>query len=89
MTIGSATLARGAREETARREFWPWIAALGLAFLLGEWLFYHRSLRRLPSVRLGGGRRGPRERLAALWRRPARPRPRSALSANQREGRRL
>ncbi|MEL7674186.1 MAG: BatA and WFA domain-containing protein [Chloroflexota bacterium] len=89
VTIGSATLARGAREETARREFWPWIAALGLAFLLGEWLFYHRSLRRLPSVRLGGGRRGPRERLAALWRRPARPRPRSALSANQREGRRL
>lgn len=89
VTIGGADIPRGAREETARREFWPWIAALGLALLLGEWLLYHRSLRRLPSVRLGGGRRGLRQRLSALWKRPARARSRSALSASPREGRRL
>jgi len=57
LTIGATTVPRGAREETARREFWPWIAALGLALLLVEWLLYHRSLRRLPRVTLPGGRR--------------------------------
>lgn len=61
VTIGAVTIPRGAREETARREFWPWIAALGLALLLLEWLLYHRSLRRLPRVTLpGGGRRSLR-----------------------------
>lgn len=68
VTIGTTTIPQGAREETARREFWPWIAAIGLAILLVEWLVYHRSLRRLPRVTLPGGRRPIRERVPALRR---------------------
>jgi len=68
VTIGTTTIPQGAREETARREFWPWIAAIGLAILLVEWLVYHRSLRRLPRVTLPGGRRPIRERFPALRR---------------------
>lgn len=52
--IGTTTLSRDAREETARREFWPWIAGIGLAFLGVEWWLYHQSLRRIPRVTLAG-----------------------------------
>jgi hypothetical protein len=31
LTVGTSTISRDAREETARREFWPWVAGLGLA----------------------------------------------------------
>jgi len=72
VTIGTTTIERGAREETARREFWLWIAALALAFLLLEWIAYQRSLRRMPRVTLGGGRTPWRRRIVSLWRRPAR-----------------
>lgn len=55
--------------ETGRREWWPWIAGLGLAVLAVEWWLYHRSLRRMPRVTLAGLRQaGQREqnRLRAL-----------------------
>jgi len=58
VTIGTATVAQDAREETGRREFWPWVAGIGLAILTGEWWVYHRSLRRMPRVTLAGLRTG-------------------------------
>lgn len=58
VTIGTATVSQDAREETGRREFWPWVAGIGLAILTGEWWAYHRSLRRIPRVTLAGLRTG-------------------------------
>jgi hypothetical protein len=54
VVIGTTTLSRDAREETGRREFWPWVAGIGLAVLAVEWWVYHRSLRRIPRVTLAG-----------------------------------
>ncbi|MBN1201820.1 MAG: BatA and WFA domain-containing protein [Anaerolineae bacterium] len=54
ITIGTTTVSRGGREESGRREYWPWIAGLGLAVLAVEWWLYHRRLRRLPRVTLAG-----------------------------------
>jgi len=86
ITIGTTTIPRGAREETARREYWPWIAAIGLAILLIEWLVYHRSLRRLPRVTLPGSGRPLRDRVASLRRSN---RTRAPLRATRREERGL
>ncbi|MFW5690962.1 MAG: BatA domain-containing protein [Chloroflexota bacterium] len=36
-------------EERGQRELWPWVALLALAFLLVEWVAYHRRLR-VPTV---------------------------------------
>ncbi len=58
VTIGTTTVTQDVREETARREFWPWVAGIGLAVLLAEWWVYHRSLRRIPRVTLAGLRAG-------------------------------
>jgi len=58
ITIGTATVGQGRREETARREFWPWVAGLGLAVLMLEWWLYRRSLQRLPRSALAGWRTG-------------------------------
>jgi Ca-activated chloride channel family protein len=60
VTVGTMTLASDARAETGRREFWPWVAAIGLAVLVVEWWVYHRTLRRIPRVTLGGLRGGSR-----------------------------
>ena len=60
VTVGTMTLASDARAETGRREFWPWVAAIGLAVLVAEWWVYHRTLRRIPRVTLGGLRGGTR-----------------------------
>jgi Ca-activated chloride channel family protein len=54
VTVGSSTIARDARGETGRREFWPWVAGIGLALLVAEWWVHHRSLRRIPRVTLAG-----------------------------------
>jgi hypothetical protein len=59
LTVGTSTISRDAREETARREFWPWVAGTGLAALVAEWWVYHHSLRRIPSVTLAGLRGTP------------------------------
>ncbi len=56
--VGSTDIARDAREETGRREFWPWVVGIGLALLAVEWWAYHRSLRRIPRVTLAGLRSG-------------------------------
>ena len=77
VVIGTTTIDRDAREETGRREYWRWVAAVGLAILVVEWWVYHRSLRRIPRVTLGGlrGRRAGRLRrglLARLARRESR-----------------
>jgi hypothetical protein len=79
VTVGTATIARDAREETGRREFWPWVIGLGVVILVAEWWLYHRSLRRIPRVTLAGLRsgrsehpRGWRARLARRWPRRSR-----------------
>ncbi len=58
VTIGTTTIRRDAREESGRREFWPWVAGIGLVVLLVEWWVYQRSLRRVPRVTLAGLRSG-------------------------------
>lgn len=70
LVVGTTTISPNAREDTGRREFWPWVAGLGLAVLVVEWWLYHRSLRRIPRVTLGGT--SDRARLRAMragWRR--------------------
>ncbi|MBN1562203.1 MAG: BatA and WFA domain-containing protein [Anaerolineae bacterium] len=52
--IGTSTIAEAAREETGRREFWPWVIGAGLAVIMVEWLVYHRALQRRPAVTLAG-----------------------------------
>lgn len=58
ITIGSTPISRDAREETGRRELWPWIVGIGLVILAAEWWVYHRSLRRIPRVAMSGLRSG-------------------------------
>ena len=52
--VGQQEVKQDAREETARREWWPWLAGIGLAILAVEWWVYHRSLQRMPRVTLAG-----------------------------------
>ncbi|MBN2303988.1 MAG: VWA domain-containing protein, partial [Anaerolineae bacterium] len=68
--IGKTTLSGDAREETGRREFWRWVAGIGLVILVAEWWMYHRSLRRIPRVTLAGLRSTQvtqRRRWRAWW----------------------
>jgi len=79
VVIGTTTIARDAREEKGRREYWRWVAAIGLALLLVEWWVYHRSLRRIPRVTLGGLRgRGATPARHGRWARLTRREPRKA-----------
>ncbi|WP_119072428.1 vWA domain-containing protein [Aggregatilinea lenta] len=55
VTIGTTTITQAVRQETGRREWWPWIAGLGLLLLLVEWWLYHRTRQRLPRATLSGG----------------------------------
>ncbi len=59
VTVGTDTISRASREEIGQREFWPWVVGIGLAILLAEWWVYHRWLRRMPRVTLGGLRGEP------------------------------
>jgi len=54
LAVGATTVSRNVREETARRELWPWVAGIGLAILAVEWWAYHRSLQRIPRAALAG-----------------------------------
>ncbi|MBN1967384.1 MAG: BatA and WFA domain-containing protein [Anaerolineae bacterium] len=54
VTVGTTTVSRDAKQETGRREYWPWVAGIGLALLVVEWWAYHRSLQRIPRVTLAG-----------------------------------
>ncbi len=58
--LGEATVAEAQKAEVGQREFWPWLALLGLAILLIEWFAYTRRLRAptvfRPLVRRGATR---------------------------------
>jgi hypothetical protein len=72
VTLGTATITQAARQETGRREWWPWVAGLGLALLVAEWWIYHRTRHRLPRAALTGGSSATpklRERARALFER--------------------
>lgn len=62
ITVGTTEVSQNARQETGRREFWPWVVGIGLALLVLEWIVYQRSLRRIPRLTLpsspSGARRG-------------------------------
>lgn len=64
ITLGTVEISRQARPERGRREFWPWVAGVGLALLVLEWGVYQRSLRRMPRLKMGRSGYG-----RALWRR--------------------
>lgn len=76
--VGTVEVSRDARQETGRREYWPWVVGVGLALLAVEWWAYHRALRRSPCLTLAGrgsGWRGGWRALADRFRRaPARRR---------------
>ncbi len=58
ITVGITEVSQNARQETGRREFWPWAAAIGLLLLLVEWGVYQRSLRRTPRLVLARSQKG-------------------------------
>jgi hypothetical protein len=70
--VGELAVNPDARTETGRREFWPWVAGIGLLILVVEWWFYHRGLRRLPRVTLSGLRRNKSGRTRPTFKRRAR-----------------
>lgn len=78
VTVGTAEVSRDAREETGRREYWPWAVGGGLALLAAEWWAYHRALRRSPRLTLArpgsGWRGGWRALVGRVRRAPARRR---------------
>lgn len=45
ITLGSATITPGEREDVGQFEFWPLAVLLGLLILLIEWYVYHQRLR--------------------------------------------
>ncbi len=47
--LGETTVAEAQKAEVGQREFWPWLALLGLAILLIEWFAYTRRLH-APTV---------------------------------------
>lgn len=69
--VGTAEISRDARQETGRREYWPWVVGAGLALLAIEWWAYHRALRRSPRLTLAGRGSGWRALADRLRRTPA------------------
>ncbi|MCL4238129.1 MAG: BatA domain-containing protein [Anaerolineae bacterium] len=69
--VGTAEISRDARQETGRREYWPWVVGAGLALLAIEWWAYHRALRRSPRLTLVGRGSGWRALVDRLRRTPA------------------
>jgi hypothetical protein len=43
ITIGTTEVSEAEREELGQRELWQYLALLGLAILLVEWLYFHRA----------------------------------------------
>jgi hypothetical protein len=43
--VGQSSVAASAQDQVSQREFWPWVAAIGLAILMLEWWVYHARLR--------------------------------------------
>jgi hypothetical protein len=48
--IGALTTAAAESREIGQREYWPWVALIGLAVLAAEWYVYQRGAR-LPTLR--------------------------------------
>jgi hypothetical protein len=42
--VGRSAIRPAPPAEIGQREFWPWVAALGLLVLMLEWLVYHRRI---------------------------------------------
>ncbi|MBN1681911.1 MAG: BatA and WFA domain-containing protein [Anaerolineae bacterium] len=78
IVFGTTAISGDSRPETGRREWWPWLAGIGLIVLIAEWWVYHRRLQRIPRVTVSGLRSGRQipesNRLRALIRRLARRR---------------
>ncbi len=51
LQIGSISAAAASPSATGQREYWPWIALIGLLLLIVEWYFYQRSQRLSPLTR--------------------------------------
>lgn len=68
ITVGTTEVSQNARQETGRREFWPWVVGIGLVLLVLEWIVHQRSLRRIPRLTLRGSSSGAwRGGLGRIW----------------------
>lgn len=54
--VGSTLITPETGDETGQREFWPLIALIALAFVVIEWIVYHRRRSTPARVRSGLGR---------------------------------
>ncbi|HZD55695.1 MAG TPA: VWA domain-containing protein, partial [Anaerolineales bacterium] len=49
--VGQSEIPQTAETALGKRDLWPWLAAIGLLFLIAEWGIYHRSFSRLTNWR--------------------------------------
>jgi hypothetical protein len=69
ITLGEAEIGAVVEEEAVgQREFWPWLALVGLLVLMIEWYVYHRGTM-LPTARGAAGDASPQAGRRSLLRR--------------------
>jgi hypothetical protein len=69
ISLGEAEIGAAVEEEAVgQREFWPWLALVGLLVLLVEWYVYHRGAT-LPAARGAAGGTSSRARRLSFLRR--------------------
>jgi Ca-activated chloride channel family protein len=47
--VGKSEIPRTPETDVGKRDLWPWLASIGLLFLIVEWGVYHRSFSRLTN----------------------------------------